>query len=99
MATIHLTKGQFKKRIADYEKNKEKIDFLGDKPAIIDFYAAWCGPCRMFSPVFEEVSDEYFGKVDFLPLDILGKCDTMIFRKGRKGEVYAYTERAPGGTV
>lgn len=70
MATIHLTKGQFKKRIADYEKSKEKIDFLGDKPAIIDFYAAWCGPCRMFSPVFEEVSDEYFGKVDFYKVNV-----------------------------
>ena len=70
MATIHLTKGQFKKRIADYEKSKEKIDFLGDKPAIIDFYAVWCGPCRMFSPVFEEVSDEYLGKVDFYKVNV-----------------------------
>ncbi len=70
MATINLTKGQFAKRIASYEKRMEKIDFLGTKPAVIDFYAAWCGPCRMFSPVFEEVSDEYSGRVSFYKVNV-----------------------------
>ncbi len=70
MATVNLTKGQFMKRIADYEKNPGEFKFLGDKPALIDFYAGWCAPCKMFAPVFEEVSAEYTGRVDFYKVDV-----------------------------
>lgn len=70
MATIHLTKEQFVERIADYENNASVFEFLGDKPALIDFYAGWCGPCKMLAPVLEEVSDEYAGKVDFYKVDV-----------------------------
>lgn len=70
MATVHLTKEQFLRRIADYEKNPDSFVFLGDKPALIDFYAGWCGPCRMLAPVLEEVSDEYAGKVDIYKVDV-----------------------------
>lgn len=70
MATIHLTKEQFLRRIADYEKNPAGFEFLGDKPALIDFYADWCGPCRMLAPVLEAVSDKYSGKVDVYKVNV-----------------------------
>lgn len=70
MATIHLTKEQFLKRIADYEKNPEGFEFLGERPALIDFYADWCGPCKMLAPVLETVSDKYSGRVDVYKVNV-----------------------------
>ncbi len=64
----HLTKEIFKEKVFDFEKNKE-WKFEGDKPCIIDFYADWCGPCKMVAPVLEELSKEYDGKVDIYKVD------------------------------
>ena len=64
----HLTKDTFKEKVFDYENNSE-WNFTGDKPAIIDFYADWCGPCRTVAPLLEELSQEYEGKIDIYKVD------------------------------
>lgn len=63
-----LTKETFMEKVFDYENNKEWT-FSGDKPCIIDFYADWCGPCKMIAPIMEEISKEYEGKVDVYKID------------------------------
>ena len=67
MAT-HLTKDKFLKEIFDYENNKE-WKYEGSLPAVIDFYADWCQPCKMVAPIIEELSTEYEGKVNFFKID------------------------------
>ena len=64
----HLTKQEFLDKVFNYETDKE-WNFSGDKPAVIDFYADWCGPCKVLSPVIEELSDEYAGQVQFYKVD------------------------------
>lgn len=64
----HLTKETFLSKVFDYENNTE-WNFKGDKPAVIDFYADWCGPCKMVAPIMEELSKEYDGLVDIYKID------------------------------
>ncbi|MEI6576382.1 MAG: thioredoxin [Bacteroidota bacterium] len=60
--TIQLTKSAFISDVFDYEKNKE-WKYQGDMPCIIDFYADWCRPCKMVSPIMEELATKYKGKI------------------------------------
>ena len=66
---IYLTKAEFLKKVANYEQNPDKWVYLGDKPCIIDFYADWCGPCKMIAPILEELAQEYDGQIYIYKVD------------------------------
>ena len=64
----HLTAETFKEKVFDYVNEKE-WKYKGDKPAIIDFYADWCSPCKMLAPILEEIDKEYNGKIQIYKIN------------------------------
>ena len=64
----HLTKETFKEKVFNFEANKD-WKYEGEKPCIIDFYADWCGPCKMVAPVLQELAEEFNGKLNVYKVD------------------------------
>ena len=69
-APVHITKADFLKKIYNYEANPNEWKYLGDKPAIIDLYADWCGPCRQTAPIMKELAKEYAGKITIYKVNV-----------------------------
>lgn len=70
MKTIELTKADFLEKVANYETSPTEWKYLGDKPAIIDFYATWCGPCKVIAPVLNELAEEYGEEIYIYKIDV-----------------------------
>lgn len=66
--TEKLTLESFKEKIFDFEQNQE-WNYKGEKPCVIDFYADWCGPCKMLSPIIDQLNEEYKDEVKFYKVD------------------------------
>ena len=67
----NINKLYFDKNVYDSNaESAEEIKFLGKKPVVLDFHAKWCGPCKMLTPILEELDNEYDGKVDIYKMDI-----------------------------
>ena len=76
MNVINLTESEFLKHVADYRAPHSAWHYFGNRPAIVDFYAGWCGPCRMLAPILEELADVYKDQIHVYKVDV-DKCEAL----------------------
>lgn len=65
-----MNKASFLEKVVNYETNPSEWIYLGDKPAIIDFYADWCRPCKIIAPHLEELAKEYNGEIYIYKINV-----------------------------
>ena len=66
----HLSKAEFCRQIADVDRLSQNWTYNGDRPAVVDFFAQWCGPCRALSPVLDRLADEYGDRIYIYKVDV-----------------------------
>ena len=76
MNIIHLTETDFLHRVADYRAPHAEWRYRGDRPAIVDFYAGWCGPCRVLAPILEELADVYKDEIYVYKVNV-DQCEAL----------------------
>lgn len=76
MSVVLLNEETFMQRVADFRNPHTEWKYKGNRPAIVDFYATWCGPCRVLSPVLEEIASVYKGIVDVYKVDV-DMCESV----------------------
>lgn len=67
---IELNSNEFVKKVHDFKKNPNNWKYKGDKPAIIDFHATWCGPCLQLAPTLEALAAEYSDEIYIYKVDV-----------------------------
>lgn len=67
---IHLTYDTFLEKVWDFEQNPQNWKFEGDIPAVIDFYADWCQPCKRIAPIMEKLAKDYEGRIHVYKIDV-----------------------------